>query len=209
MYDRYDSTKGRYVTYEYQPKGDKFTRGLVETPRVYKQIQNMNTGYTYVRRTRTDEAQSLTVGQFRGMLPEELQEDLEKRTLYFDERKHDLLAFVPIRLEPPGIPLRFEVTEQHKGKRVWFLCPSCDRRVGKLYRVKRAFPSLFPVWGCQKCLGLTYPSQAGHKTLARDVAIVNGRVRVGLMEEIKANHRYRRRLTKLFAASDRLLSTYR
>lgn len=208
MYDRYDSNKGRYVTYDYRPKGDRFSRGLSELPRVYKRMQHHDTGHSYIRRFRTDEAQSLTVSGFRKMLPERLRDDLEGRTFYFDDRKHDILAFVPIRLEPPGTPLRFEVTEQYKGKRLWFLCPSCERRVGKLYRVKSRL-YLFPVWGCQKCLGLTYPSQADHKTLGRDADVVYGRVEVGYLETLRACNRYRRRMAKLFAASDRLLSKYR
>ena len=71
-----------------------------------------------------------------------------------------------ISLKSPGVPISFDVTEQHKGERVWFFCPHCDRRVGKLYRVW-ALHHIFRQWGCQKCLGLSYPSQAGHKTQVR------------------------------------------
>ena len=204
MYDRYDSTKGRYVTYDYQPKGDRFSRGQAELPRAYKRIQNTATGHSYYRRTRTDEAQALTVSTFKKMLPKEYEEGFEHRTFYLNDRKHDILAFIPLQLEPPGFPIRFEVTEQHKGKRVWFVCPHCQRRVGKLYRIKGAH-FIFRQWGCQKCLGLTYPSQAGHKTLSRDVAIVHGNVEAGLRETIKAHGRYRRRIMKLSASFDRLV----
>ncbi len=69
MYDRYDSNKGRYVTYDYQPKGDRFSRGLSELPRAHKMIQHFDTGHTYIRPTRTDEAQALTVAGFKKMLP--------------------------------------------------------------------------------------------------------------------------------------------
>ena len=204
MYDRYDSTKGRYVTYDYQPKGDKFSRGQAELPRAHKRIQNTATGHTYYRRTRTDEAQELTVSTFRKMLPREYEEGFEHRTFYLNDHKHDFLAFIPLQLEPPGVPVRFEVTRQRKGTRAWFLCPHCDRRVGKLYRI-RAPHQLFRIWGCQKCLGLTYPSQAGHKTQARDMAIVNGQVRVGWHEEVRAKHRHWRRITKLSVSFDRLV----
>jgi hypothetical protein len=208
MYDRYDSNKGRYVTYDYRPKGDRFSRGLSAMPRVYKRMQHMETGHSYVRRVRTDEAQCLTVSQLKRMLPEALQEGLEGRTLYIDDHKHDLLAFVQIRLEYPGFPLRFEVTEQHKGKRLWFLCVGCGRRAGKLYRVKSAL-FFFPVWGCQKCLGLSYPSQAEHKTLARDTEIFHGQIKAGFWEELRAHHRQRRRMMKLYAGADRLLRRHR
>lgn len=204
MYDRYDSTKGRYVTYEYRPKGDKFSRGVAELPRAYKRIHNSATGHSYYRRTRTDEAQELSVSTFKKMLPKELAEGFETRTFYLNDHKHDILAFIPLQLEPPGFPIRFEVTEQHKGKRVWFVCPHCQRRVGKLYRIRSKY-NFMRQWGCQKCLGLTYPSQAGHKTQARDMAIVNGQVRVGWHEEVRAKYRHWRRITKLSASFDRLV----
>lgn len=207
MYDRYDSNKGRYVTYDYQPKGDRFSRGLSELPRVYKKMQDTDTGNIYIRRTRTDEAQQLTISQFKRMLPETLREGLEARTLYFDDHKHDIMAFVPVRLEPPGIPLRFEATQQLKGKRLWFVCPWCERRVGKLFRVKTKL-YLFPIWGCQKCLGLSYPSQAEHKTLARDAAISRGDIKVSFAEKVRATERHWRRIVKLSGGVDRLVKRY-
>jgi hypothetical protein len=207
MYDRWDSNKGRYVTYDYQPKGDRFSRGLSELPRAHKTIQHLDTGHTYIRRTRTDEAQALTVAGFKKMLPKKYEEGFEHRTFYLNDYKHDILAFIETTLEPPGIPVRFEVTQQHKGQRVWFVCPHCYRRVGKLYRVK-AKHFLYRAWGCQKCLGLSYPSQAEHKTQARDMAIVQGRIRVSWQEQIRATHRHYRRIMKLSAGVDRLVKRY-
>ena len=205
VYDRYDSNKSSYVSYEYEPIGDRFSRGLSETPRSYKKMQHMETGNVYYRRTRTDEAQSITITQFKRWLPDALREGLEHRTLYFDDHKHDFLAFVPIRLEPPGLALRFELTEQHKGKRLWFLCPHCHRRVSKLYRIRAKYHFL-RLWGCQKCLGLTYPSQAAHKSLARDSAIINGQIKVSWWEEWRAIQRYRRRIMKLDRSIAHLMS---
>jgi hypothetical protein len=173
-------------------------------PRAYKRINNTNTGYAYYRRTRTDEAQTLTVSGFKRMLPKAYEEGFETRTFYLNDYKHDFLAFIPIQLEPPGIPIRFEVTKQHKGQRVWFVCPHCYRRVGKLYRIW-APHQLFRIWGCQPCLGLTYPSQAGHKTLARDGEIANGFIEASYSETIRACGRYRRRLAKVGASIDRMM----
>ena len=207
MYDRYDSNKGRYVRYEYEPKGDRFSRGLSETPRSYKKMQHLETGNVYYRRTRTDEAQSLTVSELKRWLPNELRNGLEHRTLYFDDHKHDFLAFVPVRLEPPGLPLRFELTEQHKGKRLWFLCPHCERRVSKLYRIRAKYHFL-RLWGCQKCLGLTYPSQAAHKSLGRDHAIVHGPIQVSWREELRAIKRYNRRIVKLDRSIAHLMNRF-
>jgi len=39
------------------------------------------------------------------------------------------------------------------GKRIWFLCPTCRRRVGVLYH-KNGLP-----FRCRTCCGLAYPSQ--------------------------------------------------
>lgn len=135
-------------------------RGVVsKLPCAYKTIQHLDTGHTYNRRTRTDEAQALTVGSFKKMLPKKYEAGFEQRTFYLNDYKHDILAFIETTLEPPGIPVRFEVTQQHKGQRVWFVCPHCYRRVGKLYRVK-AKHFLYRAWGCQKCLGLARPSRS-------------------------------------------------
>lgn len=203
MYDRYDSNKGRYVSYDYQPKGDRFSRGLSELPRAHKRIHNTSTGTTYYRRTRTDEAQSLTIADVKRKIPKAHLEGFEERTFYLVDYQHDLLAFAKVRLEPPGMPIWFDVTQQHKGQRVWFVCPHCDRRVGKLYRIW-ATHRLFRIWGCQKCLGLSYPSQAGHKTQARDMAITAGYLEASWHEELEAFRRQNHRIAKLSASADRL-----
>ena len=207
MYDRYDSNKGRYVTYDYQPKGDRFSRGLSKMPRARKHIHNTSTGTTYYRRSRTDEAQQLTVNMFKKMLPEKHQADFYMDTFYLRDYNHDSLAFAEVSLKSPGLPISFDVTEQHKGERVWFFCPHCQRRVGKLYRL-RASHHLFRLWGCQKCLGLSYPSQAGHRTQVRDMAITQGQLLVSWREEMEAVHRQHHRIMKLSASAERLFGKF-
>lgn len=130
MYDRYDSRKGRYVTYDYQPKGDRFSRGLSELPRVYMTLSHTDTGHTYKRRVRTTEARCLTVSFVKRLLPAEISDNLEQHTVYLCA--DTLFLF---RRTPPGLEVGFEVTEQHKGRRHWFVCVGCERRVGKLYAV--------------------------------------------------------------------------
>lgn len=198
MYDRFDSSKGRYVTYDYQPKGDRFSRGLSERPRVWTTVSNSNTGHTSVQRTSTNRAQGLTVAQLKAQLPKDKAAQLETLTLYF----HDTPDGLEISLKPlpAGFPVRFTVTAQAIGKRHWFKCVGCGRRAGKLYVVKT---KIVKVWGCQKCLGLSYPSQAQHKTLARDAAITDGRIQVSWHENLRAHHRHHRRIMKIGASFDR------
>ncbi len=195
MYDRYDSSKGRYVTYEYQAKGDRFSRGLSATPRVWTAVTQ--TGRTFKRRVRTSDAHPLTVSRIKELVRPELAATLEQHTLYFLEVKGTIL----IGDKPIGFPVRFEVTEQHKGKRHWFRCVGCGRRVGKLFNVQTGQGK---VWGCQKCLGLSYPSQARHKSPGRDMAIIEGKIKVGFDEWCRAHERYEKRMRKLIAKFDGL-----
>ena len=198
---RYDSSKGRYVNYDYEPKGDRFTRGLSERPRVITTASDSETGRRYKRRVRTNEARYLTVSQVKAMLAPELMDDLEHRTFYY---RYEIGLF-DISEEPPGSPLYFEVTEQAKGRRHWFVCLGCGRRVGKLFVVET---DIMPIWGCLKCLGLSYPSQAGHKTPTRDIAITQGRTHVSRREELRAYERECRRLMRLSAGIDRMLGRH-
>lgn len=201
MYDRYDSKKGRYVTYDYEPKGDRFSRGLSELPRVYMILSHTDTGHTYKRRVRTTEARCLTVSFVKRLLPAEISDNLEHHAVYLCA--DTLLLF---RQTPPGLEVGFEATEQHKGRRHWFVCVGCERRVGKLYAVVHPY---WPVqWGCQKCLGLAYPSQAQHKTRARDLAILEGQINVSLAEAIRASEREHQRMMKLGASLDRILGKF-
>jgi len=53
------------------------------------------------------------------------------------------------------------------GIRVWFACPSCDRRVGCLY-----LPPAFNKWACRHCHGIVYRCQRlrrdwGYENLGR------------------------------------------
>ena len=195
---RYDMSKGRYVRYSYEPKGDRFTRELSKRPRVITTASDSETGRRYMRRIRTDEAWYLTVSQVKAMLDPKLIADLENRTFYY---RYEIGLF-DISEEPPGSPLYFEVTEQAKGRRHWFACLGCGRRVGKLFVVET---DIMPIWGCLKCLGLSYPSQAGHKTRVRDMAITEGRVQASRQEELHAYVRECQRMTKLSKSIDRML----
>jgi hypothetical protein len=174
-----------------------FSRGDRPKPRVYTIKTHHETGRRSIRRTRTTEAQQLTVSVLLKHLGPEAKDKLEQTCLYFELNDGKL----ELRFEPPGLELRFTSTEQRLGRRLWFLCPYCHRRVGKLYFVKLTFHE---VMGCQQCLGLTYPSKARHKCPG-DRAIVEGKVDVGTEEWLKAHARERRRLMKLDAQLRKLL----
>ena len=115
MYDRFDSSKGRYVSYDYQRKGDRFSRGLSIRPCVWTTVSNYNTGRSSIQRTSTNKAQSLTVKQVKDLLPKDQAAKLETLTLY----SQDTPDMLKIHTKPDvgGFPVRFEVTEQAIGKR--------------------------------------------------------------------------------------------
>lgn len=157
-------------------------------------------GRTYTRRVRTSEAQHLTIAHVKEQLPS-IRRELERHVLYVDEHLGDDGAVsLQVKQTPPGLSLRFEVSQQRRGTRHWFRCVSCERRAGKLYRVELR---VGVVWGCQRCLRLAYPSQAQHKTRARDSAICEGGVQVGHSEQVQALSRERVRRDRFIAGLSR------
>ena len=193
MYDRLDLSKGRYVRYDYQPKGDRFTRGLSPMPPVVTTVtRTTSTGRSFRRRVRVNNTKHLTVAALLKMIGPQHHEEAEEKGLYFLYKEDGL----EVRFKEPGVHVRFTSTAQHKGRRLWFLCPGpgCGRRVGKLRLVEGA--SFGHLWGCQKCLGLAYASQAAHKTPALDKAIIRGEVKVSFRAWCKASEREEERLMK-------------
>jgi len=58
------------------------------------------------------------------------------------------------QLEIEGISVTFSYSiTRFGGKRLWFCCPNCGRRVGIIYR------SIDNRVGCKQCLGLKYRKQ--------------------------------------------------
>jgi len=59
------------------------------------------------------------------------------------------------------------------GKRLWFVCPTCRRRVGVLYH-KNGLP-----FRCRTCCGLAYPSQyeSRNQSYGRQARMVSHRER--------------------------------
>lgn len=65
------------------------------------------------------------------------------------------------------------------GKRPWFVCPTCPRRVGVLYHAN-GLP-----FRCRTCYGLTYPSQhpSRNQSYGRQARMVSYRERDRLMAQ--------------------------
>jgi hypothetical protein len=66
----------------------------------------------------------------------------------------DLLLAYEVNRRPVQQKISFEPTEQRVGRRWWFLCPSCHRRIGVLY-----LPAGLTEFRCRYCYRLRYRSQ--------------------------------------------------
>ena len=196
----------------YDSKGDRFSRGKSPKPMVYKTGRRMD-GSSYICRVRTDEAKRLEIGtlvkDMRAVLEKEgIPEQLEaqmRRPWYWDARANAL------HFEAPKAAQRLEVSVTHPqlgGVRFWWLCPHCQERCTRLYAV---MVWTLPNYGCRTCLGLTYPSQAQHKTPRHDKALDAGKT--GKNSGVTWEARYRamlredRRRVRLMWEMDRLLGS--
>lgn len=206
------------AAHAYTRKGDVFGRGLSPVPPVYTISTRHDTGRRYLRRMRTNAVPSITVSDVIELLKETGQpkEELETLVLYggrvdgrprMDDRPFDGY----------DVALRFTRTAQHIGFRYWFVCPRCGARRERVYGVPLEGRD---VWGCRECLGLSYPSQYGHKTLWHDNKTV-GRKGVGIRgwtpcepsrttpeARTRAHVRISRRTEKWFGQVRRLLDEY-
>lgn len=65
------------------------------------------------------------------------------------------LRLVQSQIETLGVPVKLTTTKtRFNGERLWFVCPSCDRRIHTLYQ--HPFSQDL---GCRVCLGLAYSKQ--------------------------------------------------
>lgn len=54
-----------------------------------------------------------------------------------------------------GVEINFTTSRtKFNGKRVWFLCPNCGRRIGTIYKHPTE-----EIFGCRICLNLKYRKQ--------------------------------------------------
>lgn len=85
--------------------------------------------------------------------------------------------------KPEGVYIGLTPRKQAKGTRWFLVCPKCSATVRAVYSVPVQGIHLL---GCKTCLGLSYPSQAGHKTRGRDRDILEGRVEASERERAGA-----------------------
>lgn len=72
------------------------------------------------------------------------------------------LALIGSQIEALGIKVEFSTSRtRFGGERLWFTCPMCHKRSGRLYRGQGEARL-----GCRECLGLIYSSQR-YKTSIR------------------------------------------
>jgi len=77
-----------------------------------------------------------------------------------------LAAFNPTSIEINGQLVKVTATEcNYGGIRIWFVCPNCQKRMGKLFR-KPMSKSFF----CRRCNDLTYLSTRLRRSLIEEDA---------------------------------------
>ena len=65
------------------------------------------------------------------------------------------LRLIQSQIQALGVDIRLTTSEtKFGGKRLWFMCPNCSKRVGTIY--KHPVESIV---GCRICLGLKYKAQ--------------------------------------------------
>ncbi len=166
--------------YDYQSKGDAFTRGERALPRAFARRHRQDRSW-YIRRLRVDEVPKIRVRDMVKALPGDLErsgatlEVSERYGLFFNprERTVTLVSIVPPRPRPEeGSTVRVRVTiPNFGGVRWWLECPMCEGLRSVIYGVVFTSQPGCAV-GCQKCLGLTHASRARHKCADQDGAVL-------------------------------------
>lgn len=174
---------------DYTRQGDPFTRKVEagQGPRTACALRNKWTGREYARRVNVRECYSLGVPDLRAAASADLTaaDTLERygaRVYWHPETRTAALlgqgqdlpenmpeggAFLTFRLEPRGKARR----DGTRGRAVFLACPHCGRSVLTVYvspwgQWGERVPG--GVWGCVRCLGLTYPSSQEHRTPSGD-----------------------------------------
>lgn len=65
------------------------------------------------------------------------------------------IRLLEAQTEALGVTVSFTISKtKFNGKRIWFVCPNCKRRVGTIYK-----HSTQEIVGCRICLSLRYKKQ--------------------------------------------------
>lgn len=72
-----------------------------------------------------------------------------------DTQKRLKISLLEADIQVLGVDIALTTSQtNYAGKRFWFVCPNCNKRVGVLYK-----HVLAKLVGCQSCLGLLYRQQ--------------------------------------------------
>lgn len=63
-------------------------------------------------------------------------------------------SFIKSQINVEGLEVKLTTSKTRYGLRFWFTCPSCNKRIGKLYK-----HPLTGVVACRTCNNLVYKSQ--------------------------------------------------
>lgn len=78
--------------------------------------------------------------------------DINKLIRQFNYKAKE--AFIKSQVQIEGLELKLATSKTRFGLRLWFICPNCNKRVGKLYK-----HPLTNVVACRICNNLDYRSR--------------------------------------------------
>ena len=159
--------------------------------RLYTSAVDLRTGSIRRRKARTTEAVAvfniLSVQQLLiGNRHTKHLRALEKLTLYI----HPATEQISLLEQKQSLPVRMVVHEQRRGQRLFWTCPQSGEKASLLYLVQT---DTGPLLGSRKGLGLSYPSQALHRTPAYDSGVYTGRLKTNLAVYLRAASRRQQR----------------
>lgn len=163
----------------------------VQMASLYTSAVDLRTGSIRRRKVRTTEAVAvfniLSVQRLLiGDRPTKHLKALEKLTIYIHPATEQISLFE----QAQSLPVRMVVHEQHRGQRLFWVCPQSSQQASLLYLVQT---DTGPLLGSCKGLGLSYPSQALHRTPAYDSGVYTGTLKPNLAVYLRASSRRQRR----------------
>lgn len=78
--------------------------------------------------------------------------DINKLIRKFNTKAKE--SFIQSQIDIDGLNLQLTTSKTRYGLRLWFLCPKCNKRIGKLYK-----HPLTGIIACRTCNNLYYKSQ--------------------------------------------------
>lgn len=138
-------------------------------------VTDAPTGFVRPRKVRTTDAIAVfDIMSVRRVLPDDRRASflraMERLTVYIDP---DTLQVGCFRSNN-NLAVRLTVKEQRRGERLFWVCPRSGKAASLLYLLQT---DKGPVIGSREGLGLSYPSQALHRTPLYDAAVYIGQLK--------------------------------